>query len=79
MNAKRLETTPTEKPKGVPIGELPEALRAALGVEQPKPKRERFTAEDERRHAIRVLNTIHTLSQSARARVLRRALSMNNK
>jgi hypothetical protein len=37
-----------------------------------------FTAEKERQYAIKVLNVIHDIKQGERARVLKRAISMNN-
>ena len=54
----------------------PETL-AKLGVKTPKPQAEKFTAEQERQHAIACMNQIRNLTQAQRGRVLRRALKMN--
>lgn len=56
--------------KGVSIEELGK-LREA---EERGP---RFTAQDERRHALLLLGDLAELSQSERGRVLRRALKIN--
>lgn len=47
-----------------------------LGVTRPRQKK--FTAENERQFAIKALNLLSTLTQSERARVLRRATTLNN-
>ncbi len=60
------------KAKGVSLAEL-EAIQRA---EQRK-GRPRFTADDERRHALLVLAQVAQLSQVERARVLRRAIRIN--
>ena len=39
---------------------------------------EAFTAEMERQYAIKVLNVINDIKQGERARVLRRAITMNS-
>ena len=43
-----------------------------------KPRQKKFTAEHERQFAIKALNLLSTLTQSERARVLRRATTLNN-
>jgi len=50
---------------------------AKLGIKKPKEKGEKFTAEQERQHAIACMNQIRSLTQAQRGRVLRRALKMN--
>lgn len=52
-------------------------VRAAAGVKRISKSRA-FTAEQERRHALRVLATIAELSQDQRRRVLARALKVND-
>ena len=52
----------------------PETI-AKLGLS--KPRKQTFMAEHERQYAIKVLNVISGLSQKERARVLKRAASMN--
>jgi hypothetical protein len=47
-----------------------------MGIKKPRVKT--FTAEKERQYAIKVLNVIHDIKQGERARVLKRAISMNN-
>lgn len=58
------------KQKGVSLAEL-DKLRKA------EEKGPRFTAQDERRHALMLLGDLAELSQSERGRVLRRALKIN--
>lgn len=58
------------KQKGVSIAELDKIRNAeAQGP--------RFTAQDERRHALLLLGDLAELTQSERGRVLRRALKIN--
>lgn len=57
------------------INELDPDTLKKLGLK--KPRQKTFTAEHERRFAIKVLNVIHELSQNERGRVLRRAIQMN--
>ena len=65
------------KAKGVPLADLPLEVREKLGLAE-KPKRQRvFTAEDERRHALKLLAQIADLSKAERARVLNRAHKIN--
>lgn len=52
----------------------PETL-SKLGLS--KPRKQTFKAEHERQYAIKVLNVISALNQKERARVLKRAVSMN--
>ena len=65
-----------ETPKGVPVDQLPAEIRAQLGLGR-APRQQRFSVEQERRHAIRVLAVIADIDQGQRARVLRRAVRMN--
>lgn len=58
-----------DKPKGISLDEL---ARIQAGE-----KRRQFTAEDERRHALRLLAQLADLTQKERGRVLRRALKIN--
>ncbi len=58
------------KPKGVDLAELMKLTKPA--------KRPRFTAEHERRYAMRALALVAELSQAERGRVLRRALKIND-
>ena len=58
------------------IDELDQDTLKKLGLKKPRTKT--FTAEHERRFAIKVLNVIQELSQNERARVLRRTIQMNN-
>lgn len=58
------------KQKGVSIEEL-DKLRQA------EAQGPRFTAADERRHALLLLGDLAELSQQQRGRVLRRALKIN--
>ena len=67
-----------DKPTGIPLADLPPEMQAKLGIKPVKERKPRFTAEQERQQAIRVLNTIHVLTQPERSRVLRRALKMND-
>ena len=59
------------------IEELDSETLKKLGLKKPRTKT--FTAQHERRYAIKVLNVISELKQSERCRVLKRASSMNNK
>ena len=59
------------------INELDSETLKKLGLKKPRTKT--FTAENERSYSIKVLNVIAELKQSERCRVLKRALSMNNK
>ena len=58
------------------IEELDLETLKKLGLKKPRIKT--FTAQHERRFAIKVLNVISELSQSERNRVLRRAIQMND-
>ena len=58
------------KQKGISIAELNEY--------QAKEKKSRFSAEDERRHALLLLAQMADLTQRERARVLRRAHTIND-
>jgi hypothetical protein len=58
------------------IDELDQDTLKKIGLKRPRTKT--FTAEHERRFAIKVLNVIQELSQNERARVLRRTIQMNN-
>jgi hypothetical protein len=59
------------------IEDAPPEVLEKLGLAAPKKRLRTFTAEMERRHAIKCLGQIADLEQSQRARVLRRALKMN--
>jgi len=50
---------------------------ARQGILSARTRNVTFTAEMKRRHAIRVLDVIHDLSQSQRRRVLEHALEVN--
>ena len=58
------------KPKGISLTDLQKI--------QKKEKRSRFSAEDERRHALRLLARMDSLTQRERGRVLRRAQTIND-
>ncbi len=59
----------------IKIDDLPAEVRKKLGVQKQKTKT--FTAEHERRYALRVLALISDLKQSERDRVLRKAIAKN--
>jgi hypothetical protein len=58
------------KPKGVSLDELDKLRKAEASGP-------RFSAQDERRHALLLLGDLAELSQLERGRVLRRALKIN--
>jgi len=59
------------KAKGVSLTELAALQKKEAAVA-------RFTAEDERRHALILLGELAELNQTERGRVLRRALKIND-
>jgi hypothetical protein len=61
---------------GISINDIDAETLKRIGLR--KPKSRSFTAEQERQYAIKVLNVIHDIKQGERARVLKRAISMNN-
>lgn len=67
------------QPAGVRLEDLDAETLERLGIEAPaKPRKPRaFTAEHERRFALKILASIADLDQSQRARVLRRAQRIN--
>lgn len=68
-----------DKPAGVPLNELPDDIRERLGLPPAAKHRQvTFTAEHERRHALKVLALIADLTQAQRGRVLRRAARIND-
>ena len=56
--------------------DLDPAVARQMGLT--KQRQKKFTAENERQFAIKALNLLSTLTQSERARVLRRATTLNN-
>ena len=58
------------KKPGISLGELAELQRKETA-------KNRFTAEDERREGLRLLAEISQFSQKERARILRRAIKIN--
>jgi hypothetical protein len=58
------------------INEIDGETLKKLGIKKPRVKT--FTAEMERQYAIKVLNVINDIKQGERARVLRRAITMNS-
>lgn len=57
------------------IDDLPAEVKKQFGLE--KQKKKTFTAEHERRYALRVLALISDLKQTERDRVLRKAIAKN--
>mgnify|MGYP003134340464 CR=1 FL=1 len=58
------------------INDLDQDTLKKLGLQ--KPRNYSFTAEHERKYAIKVLAVISELKQKERARVLKRSIQMNN-
>ena len=61
---------------GLKIDDLDPEVMKKLGLT--KSRKQSFKAEDERKHAIKVLNVMSELTQSQRHRVLKRAEKLNN-
>ena len=58
------------------VNELDQNYLKKLGIQ--KPRNYSFTAENERKYAIKILAVISDLKQKERARVLKRSIQINN-
>ena len=67
-------------PPGLRIEDAPPEILQALkaqGVKVPAPRTQKFSAEQERQHALKILAAIADLTKAQRERVLRRAMKFN--